>query len=48
MKYRNLKPNWQKYADFNLLLYISDIIDPSTAYSICESIVKEEPINENI
>lgn len=45
---RNVKVSWQRYADFNLLLYLAEEIDPATAHSIAECVAREEPVGENI
>lgn len=45
---KNTKPSWQKYADFNLLLYLGNTMDNETAHSIAESVAKEEKISEHI
>ena len=48
LKNRHSKPQWVKYADFNLLYYLAKHIDPFTAHSFAESVAKEEKINENL
>lgn len=48
MKNRHNKPQWLKFADFNLLYYLAKHIDPFTAHSIAESVAKEQKINENL
>lgn len=47
-KNKNTKPSLQKYADFNLLLYLGNIMDNETAHSIAESVAKEEKVSEHI
>lgn len=45
---KNTKLSWQRYADFNLLLHLGNIMDNETAHSIAESVAKEEKISEHI
>lgn len=40
LRSRGLKVSWQRYADFNLLLYLAEEIDPATAHSIAESVAR--------
>lgn len=48
IKNRHCKPEWVKFADFNLLYYLAKHIDPFTAHSIAESVAKEEKINVHL
>ena len=45
---KNTKPSWQRYADFNLLLYLGSVMDNETAHSIAESVAREERVSEHI
>jgi hypothetical protein len=48
MRTRGIKNSWQRYSDFNLLLYLAEEIDPTTAHSIAECVAKEEAVGESI
>ena len=48
MRTRGIKNSWQRYSDFNLLLYFASEIDPATAHSIAECVAREEAVGENI
>ena len=48
MRTRGVKNSWQRYSDFNLLLYLAEEIDPATAHSIAECVAREEAVGENI
>lgn len=48
LRTRGIKNSWQRFSDFNLLLFLADMIDPATAHIIAECVAEEKPIGEHI
>lgn len=42
------EPSWSRFADFHLILYLSQIIDIDTALAICDAVREREEIPEGV
>jgi len=42
------QPNWQKFADFHLLVYVAKLFDLEMSYSLCDSINSKTSIDTDL
>ena len=42
------KDNWVRFSDFHLLLFVAKLFDAPTAFTLCDAVINETPVDEGM